>query len=610
MPTLAHRRCHAAVRHPAAWLLSAVLMWLPRAATADIRIELEGVEGDERRNVLALLSLERYKERDRIEPDAIQRLYNRIDDEVRSALRPYGYYQPVINATISGPDKDRHWHVRITIEPGAPVLIEHVNVRIDGPGAEDEVFKRLTAAPPLRSGERLNHAVYEQYKGSLERAAATYGYLDARMLRSEMQVDLATHKANIYLQLESGARYFFGATTIEQSAVRDGQVRRFLRYHEGEPYSALALLRTQFALDDSQYYSTVEVQAGERDPVHHTVPISIRASNARRGYSFGAGYGTDTGFRGTVAWTVPRVNSYGHRFRVQMELSQIEQLFDARYDIPFSDPALEKISLDLLGQQADYGENVTGSQIAFAPSVTQIMGNWQRILSTGLVHAITTDPIEGRRVDQLVVPSIVFASIPEGYLGEALFSRGLYAQLEGSATELGARANFLRLDVQGERVVDFTPRWHLLLRTELGASTIGNIENLPAQYRFFAGGDRSVRGFAYDDLSPVSVAPPTRNPITGALIPGAAAKVGGRDLLTGTAEIERDLPRNFGVAAFFDGGNAIDRFSDPLAYSVGLGFRLRLPVVTVGVDVAQALRAPGFDHLPGPRLHLNISPKL
>jgi hypothetical protein len=131
---------------------------------------------------------------------------------------------------------------------------------------------------------------------------------------------------------------------------------------------------------------------------------------------------------------VPRVNSYGHRFRVQMELSQIEQLFDARYDIPFGDPALEKLSLDLLGQQADYGENVTGSQIAFAPSLTQISGNWQRVLSTSLVHTITDDPIEGRRVDNVVVPSIVFASIPEGYLGEALFSRGLYAQLEGSTT--------------------------------------------------------------------------------------------------------------------------------------------------------------------------------
>src|ERR1700686_5683010 len=211
------------------------------------------------------------------------------------------------------------------------------------------------------------------------------------MLRSEMQVDLGTHEANIFLQLDSGERYFFGATTIEQNAVRDSQVRRFLRYHKGAPYSALELLRTQFALDDSQYYSTVEVQAGERDPLHHTVPITIRASNARRGYSFGIGYGTDTGVRGTVAWTVPRVNQYGHRFRVQMELSQIEQLFDARYDIPFGDPALEKMSLDLLGQQAQYGNNVTGSQTPFAPTVTRISGNWQRGPSISLPHTVTTD---------------------------------------------------------------------------------------------------------------------------------------------------------------------------------------------------------------------------
>src|SRR3984957_17838795 len=141
MPTLAHRRCDAAVRHPAAWLLPAVLMWLPRAATADIRIELEGVEGDERRNVLALLSLERYKERDRIEPEAVQRLYNRIDDEVRSALRPYGYYEPNVTESLQPPDVQRHWHVKISIDPGVPVMLNTINVKIDGAGASDTVLK-------------------------------------------------------------------------------------------------------------------------------------------------------------------------------------------------------------------------------------------------------------------------------------------------------------------------------------------------------------------------------------------------------------------------------------------------------------------------------------
>jgi len=190
--------------------------------------------------------------------------------------------------------------------------------------------------------------------------------------------------------------------------------------------------------------------------------------------------------------------------------------------------------------------------------------------------------------------------VPEGYLGEDLFSRRLYAELIGSHSVLGANANFLRLNLMSERVLDLNPRWHLLLRGEVGASAVGDFQDLPAAYRFFAGGDRSVRGFAYNSLSPREL-----NPADNTLV-----GTGGRHLLTGTFELERDLPHNLGVAAFFDFGNAINRIGDPLAYSLGLGFRYRLPVITVGIDIAKPLHAPGFTSLPGPRLHLNISPKL
>ena len=190
--------------------------------------------------------------------------------------------------------------------------------------------------------------------------------------------------------------------------------------------------------------------------------------------------------------------------------------------------------------------------------------------------------------------------MPEGYLGEDLFTRTLYGELLGSNSVLGSNANFLRLDLRSERVLNLTARWHLLLRGELGASAVGNFQVLPGIYRFYAGGDRSVRGFAFDELSPVDTSPLT----------GISVRVGGRHLLTGTVEFERDLPRNFGVAVFSDFGNAFNRFGDPLAASVGVGFRWRLPVVTVGIDIAKAVRAPGFPSIPGPRLHLNISPRL
>jgi translocation and assembly module TamA len=589
--------------HRLRWLtlsaLAACSALVASPVLARIRVGIEGVDGAVRRNVLALLSVERYKDRERIEPDAVNRLFRRVDDEVRSALRPFGYYDPKISTELTPEDEDRDWRVQIRIDTGPPVLIATVDVVVRGPGAEDEVFRDITAAPGMRPGDRLEHAAYEQLKGNLQRAAASFGYLDARMQRSELAVDTLQRRASIHLELDTGERYRFGATTIQQEAVRAGRIRRFLRYQEGEPYDAGKLLRTQFALDDSQYFSMVEVLPGERDNATHTVPITITTARARRTYSLGAGYGTDTGVRGTFGWLNPRVNSLGHRLRVQVQASQITQTFDVRYDIPFGDPALEKLSLNLTRQQQQISDGIDIVENSIKPSITQVRGHWQRVFSLAAVHTVTTDAINGRIVDDLIVPGITYASVPEGYLGEALFSRTLYTELLGSHSALGSNANFLRFDIQSERVLDLRVNWHLLLRGEFGTAAVGNFGELPAQYRFFAGGDRSVRGFGYNALSPTATA-----------ADGTVARVGGRHLVAGTVEIERDLPHGLGAAAFFDFGNAFDRFGDPLAYSVGLGFRWRLPIVTVGVDVAQALKAPGYTSLPGPRLHLNISPRL
>jgi len=82
-------------------------------------------------------------------------------------------------------------------------------------------------------------------------------------------------------------------------------------------------------------------------------------------------------------------------------------------------------------------------------------------------------------------------------------------------------------------------------------------------------------------------------------------KVGGKDLVTGTVEVIRDLPRNLGIATFVDYGNAFNGFGPQLEYSVGIGLRVRLPVLTLGIDIAQPLSVNA-----GPRLHINFSPKL
>ncbi len=592
--------------------------WLPMGvgclllcarAWADVDVDIKGVNDELRRNVLTYLSFERYKKRPNVDRDTLERLLNRVDREVQAALRPFGYYDPKVQASLEERGHD-NWRVHLQIDPGQAVILSSVDVTVSGPGAQDPLFRHITAHLPLSVGARLSHAAYEQIKSDLQRTASTYGYLDARMTANELLVDPEKHTARVTLALETGLRYYFGETTIEQDTIDDRLVRRYLRYKQGDAFDMTLLLRTQFALDDSQYFATLEVLPGEPDRAAHTVPIKITAkANKRNRYSIGPGYGTDTGPRATVAWEDRRVNAEGHRFNTYLQEASRQTELRSDYIIPIGDPALEKLTFELKIDNQTPGD-LTTKDVSIGPSITQVRGSWQTVYYVNAVHSITEDVAE-HFTDQLLVPGIELATVPKGYLGEDLFTRTFTAELRGSAPAFGASSEFIQLHVQAERSFDLFPKWHLLLRDEIGATIVSHFNQLPGSMRFFAGGDRSVRGFAYEELSPTETVPilgPTGQPVIGAngVAETQTIRIGGKDILTGTVEVERDLPRNFGVAVFFDYGNAFDRFGDSLLYAAGFGMRYRLPVLTVGVDLAQPLNRPGA----GPRLNIDFATKL
>jgi translocation and assembly module TamA len=574
----------------AALLLAATLLSRASPATADIEVEIEGVTEEMAKNVRIFLSVERYRERDDVTQDTLDRLHDRVEREVRQAMRPFGHYEPRVTSDISRVD-ERDWRVVVRIDPGAPVVLRERSVEVHGPGANEPMFQDILRSSTLREGQRLDHGAYDKLKSDLQRTAVSNGFLDAKLVRNELLVDPPNRTATAIIAMETGRRYRFGATAIEQDAIRPELVRRFLRYREGEYFDTVALLHTQFALDDSQYFSVVEVIPGQRNPETLVVPIAIRAQAARRDrYSFGVGYGTDTRWRGTVTWDMSRVNDRGHRARIEVVAANLETSFEARYIIPVGDPALEKVSIDGIWSNEELADlEITRTELR--PGLTQVQGRWQRVLFASLSEETTESTLE-KRTDQLLVPGISYSLVPANFQGESLtFSRGLFAELVGSHSAFGSDADFLRLRLRDEHVFDLSQKWHLLLRAEIGLSMVADFSELPGSYRFFAGGDQSVRGFGLNELSPLDE---------------NGEKVGGRHLVVGSVEVIRDLPRNFGVAFFVDAGNAMDKLGDPLEYSVGVGLRWKLPVVTLGIDVAQAISEGGHN----PRFHLNISPVL
>jgi translocation and assembly module TamA len=590
-------------RHARRWtsLFALSLVLLGAGAHAQIDIEIPDVSEQIATNIRAFLSLTRYAERTDVTPEVISRLQRRIVAETRQALEPLGYYEPQIEYRV----EDRgsgHWAVTIQVTPGRPVRISEATIDIRGPGNAARVFQELREPADLKPGLRLNHGVYDRVKNDLVRVAKNDGYLDAQLTQHELVIDRIERRASITLVLETGERYRYGKIDIAQDVIRDDAMRRLLRMGEGDPYTLDSLLRTQYVLDDTQYFSLVDIESGEPDRETRTVPVTVQADPSRRHrFAVSLGYATDTRARGRFTWDDRRVNESGHRLKTELIASSVVSQISARYVIPVMDLALEKLEFTALANEEELGDTLS-ERYEIGAGLTEALGRWQRVLFLRLSHETTTfPPIDGaleRQIEQfLIIPGISYSTLPSYVVGGRVRPYQVYAELRGSPSTLGSEASFLQLRLQGERIFNLAPKWYLRLRGEIGASWVADFSELPASQRFFAGGDRSVRGFDLNELSP----PP--EPVEGQSASTANTSVGGRHLLTGTAEVERDLPRNFALATFVDVGNAFNKFGDSLEYSIGVGLRYRITVASFGVDVAQPLSQSGRN----PKLHLYIS---
>jgi translocation and assembly module TamA len=586
-PTLLVRAAHG-LRFVAVLV---ALLWAHGAA-AGINLQLDIHDGNARMetNIRSYLSLTRYAERNDLDSEVMERLTDRIPGEVAKAMEPLGYYQSVATFEFMQVDAIKNdWRVRIQVTPGPVVRFSRVNIVILGEGRDDARIATERDSNGIEVGEPLDHGVYDAAKNNLVRAANNSGYLDAHYQQSDLTIDREARTASVDLLLDTGERYYFGDITIEQDVINADVMQRLLRMKRGDPYQLDLLLQTQYVLDDTSYFLGAEVESGTPDPVTHTVPVTIRAKpNLRNRYSIAAGYGTDTQARGTLTWDRRLVNREGHRAKLELTGSAVGYEASARYVVPVRDVALEKLDFLLSDIKEELADAVS-YRAEFTPSYTQVLGAWQRVLYLKFSHERSVYP---DRTDKtfLIIPGIKYETLPTYILGQTQRRYAFSAELSGSPSSLGSGASFIQLRLNGEKVFDLSAAWHLRLKGQLGASWITDkgFTDLPASVRFFAGGDNSVRGFALNELSPVDA---------------DGKKVGARNLLVGTVEVERDLPRNLRLATFYDVGNAIDHFGDRLEHSAGVGLRWHVSVASLGLDLAKPLSEPGR----GVRLHLYLS---
>ena len=570
-------------------LLLACLCLLPGAAQASIRVEITGVDSEIEENIRATLTLVRLGARENLSEAAVRRLHGRARNETREAMRPFGFYRPRIESRLERQGEE--WVATLRIEPGEPVLVSEIDVRLRGNGATDERLLEVIEQSPIRVGRRLRHQEHDRLRNNLQSTAAMLGYFDATFEQRRLEVDVSEHSARVILHLQTGPRYRFGTVTIEQDILNEDLLARIVDIEEGGYYNTAALLRAQYRMTDSLFFASVVVETGTPDPETLTVPIVIETTPTRRQrIRTGVGYATDTGVRGSLGVDWRRLNEAGHSAGMLLRLSQNLNEISGRYRIPIGDPLNERLLFrgglvyedlaDLESRRANLGVS----------HVTRRGGGWQRTLYTDLIEERTRVPGEPEFRDLLVLPGLGMEKMVADDI--LLTRRGfrLRGDLRGSHQYLGASTDFLRLETEANLVRSIGDDWRFFFRSALGIGIVDGFDTLPASQRFFAGGDQSVRGYSFNSLGPED---------------DDGNVIGGRHLIFGSVEAERRVWNRVALAAFVDAGNALDVFELDVEVSAGAAFNIHTPIGTLRIGAARSITESRSW-----RIHLSIRPDL
>ncbi len=604
------------------------LVALPAWAVKVHKVDIQGLDNEAlEANVRSALSLQQELDR-KLTGRRLNYLLRQADTETRDALEPFGYYSPTITVQRSdrpngdassdtpsdassdapGTDDDRDTRdpnrtltVHIRVQLGLPVRVRHAAVGVQGAAHEDATVAAAIAAFQPRQGDVLDHTQYERSKARIAHALARHGYFNATADLHRVEVTRAEHAADIDLQWRSGERHSLGTVRFLQTPtpiLNDALLQKLVNWEPGAPFDETRIDRLRNSLTELDYFGVVDVQA-QPDPAQATrVPVVVNLSPAPRSiYSAGVSYGTLSGPGVRLGVERRYLNRRGHKALAQIDYASKRKLATLQYRIPAFAwlDGWYTASLQAADEQTD---SLDTRRLEFVVSRSgQYNTHLNLIASAHVLRERWSYFTLNKPLGFYQYASFAFPELRAEYIDvdqRLAPRRGAGGSLTLRAGK-GNATGFAQLHAEAQWFHGFDANSRVLVRGEAGRTFAGDLQHLPPSLRFFAGGDRSVRGYGWREIGPR-----IRNS------QGEAYALGAANVVSASLEYERYFNGPWGAAAFVDTGSAFNGRNLDLHTGVGIGLRWRSPVGPVRIDIAHGLNAPDSPLT----LHLNIGADL
>lgn len=505
------------------------------------------------------------------EADRSERYQHLVSQTIENALRALGYFNNQITFQLQlrqAPAKDLLFaHVVLA----QPVKNTSPEIQLLGDAKHDPAFSTLIKAVPP-TGSILNQGQYDDFKSSLKSLAAKRGYFDADFTLSQLLVMPKEHEAFWHIIFNSGQRYRYGDVQFKHSQIREDYLRNMLPIKRGEPYliNELSTLTSNYTA--SNWFSSVLLEPN-LNPNTKQVDLNVLLRPKKKNsMELGIGYVSDTGPRLQIGWMRPWINSRGHSLRSNLYLSAPQQTLEATYRMPLLKNPMNYYYEFSAGMERENNNDTQSSTTTLAGiRYWNHSSGWQYFAG---LHA-RYDNFTQANISHgtlLLYPTIGFSRTR---LRNGLFPN--WGDTQNLTFNIGRKmwgsdVDFFSVRASSAWIRTYFDNHRFLVRLEAGYLNTNDLQRIPPALRYFAGGDRSIRGYGYKKIAPTNK--------EGKLI-------GASRLATANLEYQYQVYQDWWAAIFYDTGLAATTFSGTeLRSGAGIGIRWASPIGAVKLDIA------------------------
>ncbi|MEW6667195.1 MAG: autotransporter assembly complex family protein [Thermodesulfobacteriota bacterium] len=506
-------------------------------------------------------------------------------DVFRQLLRSQGYYGGRVEMDID--TAARPVRVTFRIHPGEAYVFKGMEIgQTVAAGAQELPMPRLEALG-LAAGKPFRTEAFENGQKELLHHLGAKGFPFARVTERKVVVDHAEHSVSATLWVDPGPQARFGRAQIKGLQFADEAfVRQKLPFGEGDLFNTDLLGETQKVLLGMGLFSTVTVTHGEHPDEKGAVPVTIALTERKRhSVSAGLSYRTDEGPGVNFSWEDRNILGSGERLWAGASVSDLTYSADAGFRKP---GFLRKDQSLLLGSRLaeDKPDAYTSLSLTNTASVDRSLSKALKVgAGAGFKRARITQLGETESFSLAFLPMHLAWDRSDDLLDPTKGGR-LSLQVAPYYDLDGTHVRFLKDTLRYGHYLQIVDSPSCVLAGRIGMGLLSGEEQmrLPADERFYAGGGGSIRGYAYQTVSPLKEGVP----------------IGGKSLLELSLETRVRITEKVGIAGFLDGGGAFRGHApasdEDLLWGAGLGLRYFTPIGPFRLDVAVPLeRREGLD---------------